>query len=486
DQIAAIRAFRAYHNQALSWPTNFRLGRRANLYRYFSQTLSSCYKSLEYQNGAGGAPRAIGEHLQLHPTALCLEVAQIHASWEDSLYAITAFPRADQKNWRVLVMIEQIMEDHKVLGSSSEADKRALVETIYRASQKTFQSPRILRLLFFALIEMGQYDEAELALKSYMEMAELNLKVKNAAANETLSYEQRVRLDVESQYEITTVMIAGSVLYGKELNKPTEALTCASNALDNVHKYLQSHESTSELLNSAYKYQGIAYGLLASSEHEPEKRSDFYAKAIESLAKSIQILPAAFDGHYLLALQLAEMRDIPKATMTAKQSLSINPSYIPSWHLLALLLSSQKDYERALNICAVGLKESEWDITQADGYSASGLDGEEYLSFCITQALLHDKVHGPEAALEPHEALFVLYSKVFAIEPEPTAESLYGVNSIQRRDQSELDVSTGSTIVGRLHAGSILSIRGKNGESDIAMTSNGSAKVSTLGYISSL
>ena len=59
---------------------------------------------------------------------MSLEIAQIHAYWEDSLYAVTAFPKADEKNWRVLGMIEQIVEDRKLIGPSNDADKRVLVE----------------------------------------------------------------------------------------------------------------------------------------------------------------------------------------------------------------------------------------------------------------------------------------------------------------------------------------------------------------------
>jgi hypothetical protein len=59
---------------------------------------------------------------------LSLEIAQIHAYWEDSLYAVTAFPKADEKNWRVLSMIEQIVEDRKLIGPGNDADKRVLVE----------------------------------------------------------------------------------------------------------------------------------------------------------------------------------------------------------------------------------------------------------------------------------------------------------------------------------------------------------------------
>ncbi|KAF8982767.1 hypothetical protein BGZ46_000682 [Entomortierella lignicola] len=469
DQLAAIRSFRAYHSQAVSWPSNLRPARRVTLYRYFSQSLASSFKAYVATNGTS---TIVDEQSLFYPSTLSQELAQIHAHWEFSLSIITTFPKADEKNWRILVMIEQIVEDRKLLGSGNDTDKRALVETIYRASQKTFQSPRVLRSLFFALVDLGQYDEAELALEAYLSMVEINEKSKGAVAV-VLTHEQRVRLDIESEYEITTVMIAGSLLYGKELGKHTEALNCATKALGYIHKYLQQHEAVTELLASAYNYQGIAYGLQASNTHDPEKRPALFASAIESFTKSTESLPDAFEGHYLLALQLAEMREVSKAIVAVKRSVSINPSHIPSWHLLALLLSSQKDYERALNICSVGLRESEWDNPQTDGFSASQIDGEDYLALRVTQAVLHDHVNGPEVALELQESLFGLYNKVFAAGPESIAESLYEVQSIRKRDPSDPDLVPGS-IVGRPRAGSILSVRSKSGAaSDISQTPGG-------------
>jgi hypothetical protein len=55
-------------------------------------------------------------------------MAQIHSRWEEALYSIATFPRANEKNWRIALMIEQIVEDRRLLGSGNEADRRALVE----------------------------------------------------------------------------------------------------------------------------------------------------------------------------------------------------------------------------------------------------------------------------------------------------------------------------------------------------------------------
>ncbi|KAF9431368.1 hypothetical protein BGZ76_000407 [Entomortierella beljakovae] len=479
DQLAAIRSFRAYHTQAQTWPSNFRLPRRATLYHYFSRSLASSF-------AAHTIGTAVNDDSQFYPTALSHELAQIHAYWEDALSAITTFPRADEKNWRIVAMIEQIVQDRKLLGSGNDADKRSLVDTIYRASQKTFQSPRILRSLFFALVDLGQYDEAELALKSYLSLVELGNKDENSV-EEPSTDEQRVLQDVESKYDITTVLIAGSLLYGKELGNHAEALKLADKALDYIQKYLHQYESVAELLGSAYNHRGIAYGLQASNVHDPEKRPTLYASAIESFTKSIEVLPNSFEGHYLLAFQLAETREVSKAILSVKQSLSLLPSHIPSWHLLALLLSSQKDYERALNIASVGLRESEWNNPQTDGNSASQIDGEDYLSLRITQVILHDQVNGLESSLELQEGLFGLYNKVFAAEPSSIGESLFDVPTIRKRDASDSDVVPGSTVTGRPRASSILSVRSKNGAgSDISQTATTNLDIPKANYASSI
>lgn len=111
---------------------------------------------------------------------------------------------------------------------------------------------------------MGQYDEAVLALKAYLDLAEINLKVKSSIAEEVLTHDQRVRLDVESEYDITTVMIEGARLYIQEFSQPKEALSCAESALENIRQYLQAEENVKELTNNAYKYQGIAYSQQAA------------------------------------------------------------------------------------------------------------------------------------------------------------------------------------------------------------------------------
>ncbi|KAG0345061.1 hypothetical protein BG005_001486, partial [Podila minutissima] len=478
DQRAAVRTFRNYHKLSLTWPANLRITRRIAIYNYYAKTLAALYRV----NIAGDSTASD----DFSSASIAGELPSVHAYWEESLFAFAQFPKAGEINWRVLDLVERIVDDRKLIGFSNEASKRSHVELIYRASQKTFQSPRLLRFLFLAQVDAGLYSEADVTLQAYWNRVQTDSQDKNDT-DSTLTLEQRIRQDVESEYETATVLVAGSRLYSNNLSKPAQAQLFAERSLAFIQK-APENEETKVLLHDANKYQAAALGLMASEAHDPEKRPELYAKAVESLERAIQILPESYDAHYLLALQLAEMRETSRAIASVKQSLALHTAHIPSWHLLALLLSAKKDFTRALDICAVGLKESLWDLPQTDLFSAAQVDGDEYLALRITQVQLLDRVHGPEATLEPQEALFALYTKVFAPDPSTLDDGLDDIQSVRRRDQSEVSVSSAT---GRPRAGSMLTVRSRRG-SDVgapngaeATRANYASSVSSLGSIGS-
>ncbi|KAG0320016.1 hypothetical protein BG000_003718, partial [Podila horticola] len=473
DQRAAIRTFRNYHKLSLTWPANFRITRRITIYNYFAETLAALYRV----NITGDSPASD----DFSSASIAVELPSVHAYWEESLFVFVQFPKAGEINWRVLDLVERIVDDRKLIGFSNESSKRSHVELIYRASQKTFQSPRLLRFLFLAQLDAGLYSEADVTLQAYWNRVQTDSQVKNDIDTE-FTQEQRIRQDIESEYETATVLVAGSRLYSNNLSKPAQAQLFAEHSVAFIQKAPQNEESK-VLLHDANKYQAAALGLLALEAHGPEKRPELYAKAVDSLERAIQILPESYDAHYLLALQLAEMRETSRAIASVKQSLALHTAHIPSWHLLALLLSAKKDFTRALDICAVGLKESQWDLPQTDLFSAAQVDGDEYLALRITQVLLLDRVHGPEAALEPQEALFALYTKVFAPDPSTLDDGLDDIQGFRRRDQTEDLVP--SSAASRPRAGSMLTVRSRR-RSDVEATNeiiraNYASSVSSLG-----
>ncbi|KAF9371360.1 hypothetical protein CPB97_002017, partial [Podila verticillata] len=474
DQRAAVRGFRNYHKLTLTWPTNFRITRRVAIYNWYAKTLTDLYRaSIVAGNSAPSTD-------DFSSASIAAELPSVHAYWEESLLAFVQFPKAGEINWRVLELVERIVGDRKLIGFSNETSKRSYVELIYRASQKTFQSPRLLRFLFLAQVDAGLYSEADVTLQAYWDRVQVDSQIRNDTA-QVLALDQRIRRDVESEVETATVLVAGSRLYSNHLGKPAQAQLFAERSLVVIQKAPQNEE-TQVLLHDANKYKAAALGLLASEAHDPEQRPELYAKAVESLERAIQVLPESYDAHYLLALQLAEMRETSRAIASVKQSLALQTAHIPSWHLLVLLLSAQKDFIRALDVCAVGLKESEWNLPQADLFSAAQVDGDEYLALRITQVQLLDRLYGPEAALEPQEALFALYTKVFATNPSTLDDGLDDIQRFRRRDQSEDLVS--SSAAGRPRAGSILTVRSRRG-SDVG-ASDGTAEATRANYASSV
>lgn len=228
------------------------------------------------------------------------ELPSVHAYWEESLFAFAQFPKAGEINWRVLDLVERIVDDRKLIGFSNEASKRSHVEVkiklgrhsllccrdpslfvrklilyyffllceqlIYRASQKTFQSPRLLRFLFLAQVDAGLYSEADVTLQAYWNRVQTDSQDKNDT-DSTLTLEQRIRQDVESEYETATVLVAGSRLYSNNLSKPAQAQLFAERSLAFIQK-APENEETKVLLHDANKYQAAALGLMASEGRE--------------------------------------------------------------------------------------------------------------------------------------------------------------------------------------------------------------------------
>jgi len=172
-------------------------------------------------------------------------------------------------------------------------------------------------------------------------------------------------------------------------------------------------------------------------ETDPGKRPNFHIKAIEALNKSISLDSEAFESHYQLSFEHAMTRDINQAIISVKQALTLDSSNIPCWHLLVLLFSSQKDIQGALKACDFATKGSDWEtIDSTVDYSTLPVigndDGNEFLSFKLTQNALLELANGTDAAIQNFDKLFMLYGKVFPdynIMASPNG-SVYDVTSL--------------------------------------------------------
>ncbi|CAG8605542.1 26160_t:CDS:10, partial [Racocetra persica] len=353
----------------------------------------------------------LGEHSAVYtPHTFRVELTGLHTLYESVLYQITSFPKAGETNWRVLEMVDQIMSDWVVLNGGTTAEMRGLIEMLYRAAQRTFQSPKILRYLTFTLNTLGDYDEAELALEAYTALVEKIRETKTAEVFKEIPSAENTHEDKFSDNEsiehVVKVLITGSEMMAKHLCKSNETLEYAQKAVTWCE--IDDDFVDNKLLAHAWRCVGVGYSLTAREVMDPENRPDLHSKSIEALDKSISFDPDAFETHYLLALEYAITRDINKATACVRQAIVLENESIPCWHLLALLMSSQKDIQGALKACEMFLNET--DLENAD---SSIDDGEEFLSFKLTQNALQELANGPETAIQNHEKLFTLYAKMF-------------------------------------------------------------------------
>lgn len=153
------------------------------------------------------------------------------------------------------------------------------------------------------------------------------------------------------------------------------------------------------------------------SAFDPELRPTYHEKALLYLKRSLELDPDAWQTYYQLALQQADMHDIRQAVQSATKAIQSNPTNLPLWHLLTLIVSCpiHGDYKQALKTCEMGLQQAApggyADII--DDYNGSGHDeAEQHLMFQMTRTLLLYAIHGPEAALESSEHLFLSYGKI--------------------------------------------------------------------------
>lgn len=206
---------------------------------------------------------------------------QLHTVYEKLVYAIAHFPKSGQMNSLVLDFVDQLASDFTLVGGT-ETEKRGYVEALNRASLRTFNSPCVTRHLFHALVNLGDYEEAEHALRIYLYLIGLesstllDSRIAPLASDvfgaplvpdeiENLAIaEPSVKLeDSQQRQEIVAdkinLLSVAVQMYCNELKRGTDAVTVAELALG---VYKLDHGPV--LGAQVQRILGIAYGFLAS------------------------------------------------------------------------------------------------------------------------------------------------------------------------------------------------------------------------------
>ncbi|KAI8339702.1 hypothetical protein BC941DRAFT_468971 [Chlamydoabsidia padenii] len=445
DDKVMLQIMRSYHQTTSYQPVSWRTERRVDIHLRTIKLLSKLYRANEYIPSFSVNNTAFTT-AQDQQQAFTDEITQQYTICEHILQTTLPFPSYGESNALLLELVGLLANDLDLMVANLD-DWRGYKEVLERTSEKTFNSPCILRLLFSTCLRLGEYEEAQYALQAYLQLVGLISQEQIDTRDDGFAYVQDIRglyiphhplvssqqstsvttvkgaqhqLSPESDNQQTqdgestsyqlNVLLESIKMFCKELKKEASAVEMAELALTLVDL---SHLD-SQLQSKVYRLCGVAYGLLASQSIDSEMRLQHYDKAISLLEQANTTWPDAWETHYCLALQHADMRNIDSAIYLIRRSLDLNMNHAPSWHLLALALScpGQRDHSQALAIAAAGL-----DLGDNETINKSESTYNQYeqqLLLKMTHNKLLNASEGSERALEEHASLLKLYGKWLA------------------------------------------------------------------------
>ncbi|KAF4121124.1 TPR protein [Geosmithia morbida] len=412
------------------------------------------------------------------------ELKNVEAIYHGLLIKETSFPRAEEEreeveafvalavqNWTVLC--GRGWREHDLGPGGRNSLSRGVLDILYNAATKTFQSTAVLRSLFLVHLSVGEFDQAFRSFDSYLEI------VKKGKARVDKTGHAELSLDDDAtvlqtmaqaiialcQYGPTQVAEKARQL-GAELEDWLARLPQLKSG-ENGAPAIAEHEATNdlhapipaEIVALSWQAIGLSHAQWSRATHEASSRTEIQARAIRCLRRA---LAAEFGRakdvrtYFTLGLLLAERRELTAAIEVVKMALSSNKateaqydlrlgsywlerSLIPMWHLLALLLSARQDYSMASRACEGALEqfkdpsvllgkerldfrsehlnEAEGSATQEQprGLIDDMADSEKeaILEVKMTQLSLVELLEGPEVAVNASYELLALFTRLF-------------------------------------------------------------------------
>ncbi|RKP35039.1 hypothetical protein BJ085DRAFT_16427, partial [Dimargaris cristalligena] len=355
----------------------------------------------------------------------------LYQRYEALLAVVYRFPQAHETYMPIIDMVDQAVKDWEAMGADSRTDMHTLVQMLYRMSRYTYNSLHVYRHLVHSLIRYGDYLEAELALHAYWGECKRYLEQKRVSGTadksggDSSAPEAADRLATDmTQLTVEPVVPERRKVEQESVSDMVQTLVVGAHMLNTyLDKFRDSHDIIEaalalskepgsnlpgRLLAQVHHQMGVSASQICLRAEDPEKRAKYQELALQSYRKAIDLDSSDAEIHYHYALQYAVSRNTEQAVLTVKQAIGLRPDHLNAWNLLALLISSQKDYHRALKICEVGCRESEWCDIDAEIQQA-------VLSH-ITQCLIYELLHGPQSAVQLHSILFSLYGRIYGQE----------------------------------------------------------------------
>ncbi|KAI1317721.1 hypothetical protein F5Y16DRAFT_144946 [Xylariaceae sp. FL0255] len=427
---------------------------------------------------------------------LRIEVKKAEAAYEGLLLSETSFPRADEEREEVETFVAAAMRNWSVLigrdwheqdlgPGGKEGLSRGVLDSLYRAATKTYQSTAILRHLFTVHLAVAEFDLAFHALKSYMEI------VKQGKARVDKTGHPEPSLDDDATVlETISQAITALCKYGFAAEAAEKAQDLGVDLEDMLQKLPPPLPSTGDNISTvdeengngviihprvpariyALSWQaiGLSNANWSRATYDAPSRTELQAKSIRCLQKSLSPEtgnPTDVRTLFTLGVVLAEQRelnaaiDLIKAALvssktTPEEKLSTGPywrerSLIPLWHLLALLLSARQDYVLAARACEGAFEQfdnpetlfgskklgafrsehlNEMEARNEKSQALGLVDGMDDLEKAgiievkMTQLALLELLEGPGVAVNASHELLTLFTRLFgSMQTKPPA-----------------------------------------------------------------
>ena len=409
------------------------------------------------------------------------ELRSVERMYENELLRRSRFPKAQESNAPIEDWVEQVIGNWEILCGSKwrnldlgeggrNAVGRNVLDILYRAATKTFNSALILRRLFQVHKSLTDFDLAYKALDMYLELIE------RGRARAAKSHELLIGQDGdETVLRTVSEGIEGLCSFGfreeaekayalaikvedwlrDQMPSQTVELTANGHTKETTNNPAVKGQSVSpETMEIAHRAIGIGQAHWAKWTPISESRTSLQAQAISNLKRAVGQVQGNqhhLESTYALCLLLAETRDINKAIEYVKKALTsdrlstgrdptfaIERKLAPLWHLLALLLTARQDFETADQICGAAFEQFPsprvlfgFDRRQDSQYLSAEkqlpYNGEEaglvdemetgelerIIEIRVTELALIEVSEGPEEAVNMTNELLSLFSRLF-------------------------------------------------------------------------
>lgn len=388
--------------------------------------------------------------------------------YESSFLKNKPFPKATESNKAVEDWVEQVIHNwHVVCGSDwrdsdlgqggRSAVTRNVLDILYRAAGKTFQSTLILRRLFQVHLALAEFDLAYHFLDTYVELIERS-KARATKAGLVKTAEDSDELVLVTVSEGVEALCA----YGQQ-REARKAYELALKVEEWLNEHMPHEDNVAQpnghaditepvrfrplsplsagALQIVHRAIGIAKAQWARWTPFGVERNGLQTRALSALKRAVTLSEPELATIYALALIAAETREMSTALLWTKAALqrtelSDRPlklkDYCAFWHLMTLLLTSQQEFDAAHQSCSIALdRVFRETVSRQDAFSDAILGVDENLNrpaeveglecselqriveLEITRLSLIELNENVEAALNHSNELVLLYSRLF-------------------------------------------------------------------------